>query len=278
MPKFSIITVCYNDAAALAATIGSVGSQSFTDFEYIVQDGNSTDATKDIVLGFRDWVNIFTSEPDQGIYDAMNKGVQSASGDYTIFLNAADLFFENKTLEKLNQLIEESDEIVHGMAVDADTGKTHNFRPLNDFSFGMVFDHQAAVVKTELLRKLPFDISLHVSADLDFFSRCRNNKTRFRHVELKIATKPYAVGASSEYLARFRGRSKILLNHFSDTNPELEGRLKTELLQYVQRTFGSEQLDSRLKDETIPEIINSIDTISSRLGDTLEFGSNPKYV
>lgn len=265
MPKFSVITICLNDAIGLASTIKSVGQQSYTNFEYIVQDGGSTDATEDVVKGFRDWIDIFNSKADNGIYDAMNQGIECATGDFVLFLNSADSFYNSETLTKLDQLVKNADEIVHGVAIDIDRDAIHEYLPVNDYSFGMVIDHQATVVKTSLLRENPFDTSLKIAGDLDFFSRCRVAGTRFRKIDLTVAKKPFEVGVSSDFLARFRERMQVLLKHFGDSHPELQYRLKADLLKYIQREFGSAQLSARLKDKEIPAILETIDNISSKL-------------
>lgn len=265
MPKFSIISICYNDAVGLAATIRSVGPQTFTDFEYIVQDGASTDETQDIVRGFREWVDIYNCEPDGGIYDAMNKAVQSATGDFTLFLNSSDIFCNERTLESLNTKIMDNDEIVHGFAIDKDSGHIHRYKPLNDFPFGMVFDHQATVVKTEILKKLPFDNSLKVAGDLDFFSRCRVANVRFRQIDLDVAIKPFDEGASTVYMDRFGERRHVLLRHFGAQHPDLELRLKEDLLDYVQSQFGSEELTENLAGKSLDEIIEKVSFLETRL-------------
>ena len=265
MPKFSIITVCYNDAVGLAATIRSVGNQTCRDYQFIVQDGGSTDETQEVIRGFRDWVDVFQCEPDQGIYDAMNKAVESATGEFTIFMNAADLFAETTTLEQISNELKDVDEIVHGTAIQLETGNFHVHKPLNDYAFGMVFDHQAAVVRTDLLKKYPFDKSLKISGDLDFLARCRVDGIRFRFIDIPIPKKPYFVGASSEYLDRFRERAPILIKYFSTEFPDIRHRLKNELLEYIDEEFGSPMLTERLKALEISEIVAEIDRIASQL-------------
>src|SRR5690554_4083025 len=98
--KFSIITVCKNSEATIENTILSVISQSYCDFEYIIVDGVSTDKTLDIVNKYRGSIAKIISEPDSGLYDAMNKGINAASGDYLFFLNSDDKFIDDNVLEK----------------------------------------------------------------------------------------------------------------------------------------------------------------------------------
>ncbi len=100
-PKISIITVCYNSEKTLQETIDSVITQSYNNIEYIIVDGASTDKTKQIIEENKAKINIFISEPDKGIYDAMNKGIKIASGDIIGILNSDDIFYDNKVIENV---------------------------------------------------------------------------------------------------------------------------------------------------------------------------------
>jgi glycosyltransferase involved in cell wall biosynthesis len=99
--KISIITVCYNSAITLETTIKSVIAQSYNDIEYIVIDGGSTDATLDLIKKYDKYIAKFISEPDNGLYDAMNKGVAMATGDVVGLINSDDLFCDNNALKKV---------------------------------------------------------------------------------------------------------------------------------------------------------------------------------
>ena len=92
MTTFSIVTVCYNSAAALVGTAKSVFDQAFSGLEYIVQDRASSDVTVDVVKTFGDWVDDFQSEPDGGVYQAMNRALSRCTGAFTLFLNPGDRF------------------------------------------------------------------------------------------------------------------------------------------------------------------------------------------
>ena len=107
-PTFSVITVCYNAEATIEDTIQSVISQTYHHVEYIIIDGASKDHTMDIVNRYRDRIAIVVSEPDKGIYDAMNKGISLATGNYLCFLNAGDSFHEDDTLQLAAHSIREA--------------------------------------------------------------------------------------------------------------------------------------------------------------------------
>lgn len=106
--KISIITVCYNSSATIEETLKSVQAQTYKDIEYIIIDGNSKDKTLDIVNQYKDIVSILVSESDKGLYDAMNKGIQLATGDYVGILNSDDTFYEPQTIEKVANFLKEN--------------------------------------------------------------------------------------------------------------------------------------------------------------------------
>ncbi|HMK06596.1 MAG TPA: glycosyltransferase, partial [Flavobacterium sp.] len=114
MAKISIITINYNESEGLKKTIESVISQTFRDYEFIVIDGNSSDGSKDVIAQYNDKITYALSEPDSGIYNAMNKGIRAAKGDYVFFLNSGDRFLETHTLEKSDQLIDGKYDICYG--------------------------------------------------------------------------------------------------------------------------------------------------------------------
>lgn len=112
--KFSIITVCYNASTTIRATIASVLDQAYQELEYIVVDGKSSDGTVDILRDIADKRLTFVSEEDSGIYNAMNKGLKMASGDYLIFMGADDTFFDKDVLKKVADKLTDNDEVVYG--------------------------------------------------------------------------------------------------------------------------------------------------------------------
>ncbi len=125
--KFSIITVCKNSENTIENTILSVLNQSYKNFEYIIVDGVSTDKTLDIVEKYRNKLTKIISEPDNGLYDAMNKGINSSSGDYLFFLNSDDTFLrENIFLDIFRKANNNQKELLYGdqLFVNHETGKT----------------------------------------------------------------------------------------------------------------------------------------------------------
>ena len=180
-PLISIITVTFNAGATLPATIKSVEEQTFRDFEYIIVDGKSRDNTLELARTCRVSDIRIKSESDNGIYDAMNKGIGMANGQYLIFLNAGDSFHTSDTLQIIADTIRNNSYpgIVYGQTqlVDADRRRIadrHLTAPENlthrDFRKGMLVCHQAFVVNSRLVPM--FDLQYRYSADYDWCIKC----------------------------------------------------------------------------------------------------------
>ena len=176
-PKFSIITVTYNAGAVIEDTIQSVITQTYKNIEYIIVDGASTDKTMSIVNRYREHIHTVVSEPDRGLYDAMNKGIRLATGDYVCFLNAGDELHEDDTLQlivhSLTGLTELPDVIYGRTAIVDEEGHFLRMRRLEppenltwrSFSQGMLVCHQAFFARRD--RAVPYDLRYRFSADFD---------------------------------------------------------------------------------------------------------------
>ncbi|ROT05017.1 glycosyltransferase, partial [Muribaculaceae bacterium Isolate-104 (HZI)] len=114
MLKISVVTVCYNAADSIEQTMLSVLNQSYPYIEYIVIDGGSTDGTVDIIKKYADRLAYWVSEPDKGIYDAMNKGIAAATGSYINFMNSGDSFYDNRVVEAIFKDGCDSADIIYG--------------------------------------------------------------------------------------------------------------------------------------------------------------------
>lgn len=191
-PLFSIITVTYNASATLPPTLKSIEEQTCGLYEFILIDGASTDDTVNLARNSSIEHKTIVSEKDRGLYDAMNKGLGYASGDYVIFLNAGDSFHTPDTLQHMADAIVDDDYpgIVYGQTDIVDSkrhriGPRHLIAPevltLDSFKDGMVVCHQAFTV----LRKLTnnFDTRFKYSADYEWCIRClqRSHRNRYLH-------------------------------------------------------------------------------------------------
>ena len=232
-PLISIVTVVLDDIAGLSATARSVLLQTYPNIEFVVKDGESKDGCEafDERFGRGNVVNTFASTKDSGIFDAMNQGVALATGDYILFLNAGDLFASPTALSELVAHVE-PEAILTSQSIASETGKIHNFPPHDRFWMGNTFDHQSVLTPRRLLEECPFDDSLALMADLDFFSKMRVSKQIFKHVDVVSVKKPYQRGATSNYFTRFDERLSVLLRHFGGAYPvqrELEAEYKRKI-------------------------------------------------
>lgn len=179
--KVSIITICYNSAHSIADAINSVVSQTYPDIEYIVVDGKSKDNTPEIVKSFGSKVAKFVSEPDKGIYDALNKGIRMATGDIVGFMHSDDLFADNQVIEKVVKLFKEKKtDCIYGdlqYVYKADTSKVLRYwksgkYTRNKLRFGWMPPHPTLYIKREVYEKYgDFDIQFKIAADYDSMLR-----------------------------------------------------------------------------------------------------------
>lgn len=169
--KISVITINRNDREGLRRTILSVAGQTIRPHEFIVIDGASTDGSADLLDEFSGDITYGVSEPDKGIYNAMNKGIAAATGDYCIFMNAGDTFCCPSVLSVFFGS-GATDDIICGNALILEEPIRRKTPPADislRFLYGTALCHQAAFIKTDLLRKHPYDETLRIVADRKFF-------------------------------------------------------------------------------------------------------------
>jgi glycosyltransferase len=176
--KVSIITSVYNNRDSIAQAIESVLNQTYSDIEYIVIDGASTDGTVDIIKSYEDSISIFISEPDNGIYDGLNKGIHLATGDIIGFLHSDDFYFSNTVIEEIVNIFQEREcDGVYGDLVYVDNKNTNRvirYWKSGEFKYknlkeGWMPPHPAFFLKKEVYNKYGgFDINFKISADYNF--------------------------------------------------------------------------------------------------------------
>jgi glycosyltransferase involved in cell wall biosynthesis len=171
--KISMITVVYNDVQNIEETINSVINQTYDNIEYIVIDGGSTDGTVDVIKRYENNINYWVSEPDKGIYDAMNKGILKSTGEYINFLNSGDTFYSsNVVLEIVDSLIKLDVDLIYGKAVAIyPTYKVTINGCLSSLKNDSWVCHQTIFVKTEIQKRNLYDINYKSLADVDFCSK-----------------------------------------------------------------------------------------------------------
>lgn len=178
-PLLSIITVTYNAGGVLQRTLDSVAAQDYPQIEHVLIDGASKDNTLELLRAHADQLprSVLLSEPDKGLYDAMNKGLARATGDYVLFLNAGDELADSHTLTEIFASAPSADVYYgHALLVDLD-GKPHGLRlphpperlSWKSLQWGMSVCHQAFIVKRNLA--VPYDLSYRICADIDWMIR-----------------------------------------------------------------------------------------------------------
>ena len=223
-PTFSVITVCYNAGAVIEDTIQSVISQTYHHVEYIIIDGASTDKTYSIIHRYREHITRVVSEPDQGIYDAMNKGIALATGDYLCFLNAGDSFHEDDTLQQMVHTLRDTDElpdVLYGetQLVDRE-GHFVRMRRLSaperltwrSFRWGLLVCHQAFFAKRSLAE--PYDLRYRFSADFDWCIRVMKKARTLHPTHLVLIDYLQEGMTTRNHQASLRERFRIMAHHY----------------------------------------------------------------
>lgn len=165
--KISVVTVCFNAAATIEKTILSVINQTYKNIEYIIIDGGSTDGTVDIIKKYADRIAYWVSEPDKGIYDAMNKGINVATGEWINFMNAGDCFYNDNVVSSLLDDVDSLYDVIYGDAIYLRTKGTELVKgeDIQYIKRNMPNTHQAFFVRTENAKKIGFDLKYKYAAD-----------------------------------------------------------------------------------------------------------------
>ncbi|WP_446011923.1 glycosyltransferase family 2 protein [Candidatus Electrothrix sp.] len=191
MLKISIITVSFNSEKYIGQTILTVVNQNYKNIEYIIIDGASTDGTLNIIEKYKNKIDYFVSEPDNGISDAMNKGLEAATGDYILFLHSDDYLVDENALEAAVQHIVKDHDIFQFNIYFSDKGvKTlTRARGLNwwmNFKTGVL--HQSVLCSKVLFKKIGgFDTRYKITMDYDFFLRAYRAETKFKQIDLPLS-------------------------------------------------------------------------------------------
>jgi glycosyltransferase involved in cell wall biosynthesis len=203
MPKISIITINYNNLEGLKRTVESVVNQTWQEFEFVVIDGASTDGSVAYIESQGSQIDYWVSEPDKGIYHAMNKGIAKATGEYLLFLNGGDHFFNNDVLEQNHNVLNLVDIIyfnLHVVNSKSDFIKTYPEKLSFSYFVKDTLPHQASFIKASLFEKVGlYDEGLILLSDWKFFLDCI---CKYNSTYLKIdglLTTFYFDGISSDF-------------------------------------------------------------------------------
>jgi len=184
-PLISIVTVVFNGEEFLEETIQSVINQTYDNIEYIIIDGGSTDGTVDIIKKYEDRIDYWVSEKDRGIYDAMNKGIDVASGEWINFMNAGDRFYLKESIYML--LFQENNffgvDVIYG-DLEIDFGgftRIESAKSLCNIYKGMVFCHQSSFIRSSYHKAHKYSLDYHIASDFDFFYTAYQKGQHFRY-------------------------------------------------------------------------------------------------
>lgn len=196
LPRISVITVVYNDAAHIRHTIESVFEQTYPNIEYLVIDGGSTDGTKEAIETFSNRIDYFVSEPDDGMYDALNKGILHATGEWVIVLNSGDAFCSPRSLSAVMATgLQAEADIIYGNSIELD-GNSERYLTAGDnpdeLAIHSIYRHGSSLVRTDVHRHFLYDLAkrskIGYALDWDAIYRMHRAGKRFRKADVFIET------------------------------------------------------------------------------------------
>ena len=214
-----------NDPDGFAETAESIISQGFSDFEWVVVDGASRDATRVVIENYRSFISAYVSEPDDGIYDAMLKGARLSSGEWTVFMNAGDTFAHKNVLENVARAPDA--DMYYGLAYwtphpsrGIKTKRPIMFpnRPLCDIWKGTPFSHQAFFCRTSLIEKLKFRRDLKIAADYDFYVRALHSGASIHPLNFVVARIEDGGLSAVSFYSRTIERYRVVKDYYKDVN------------------------------------------------------------
>lgn len=201
-PIVSVITVVYNAVSSIEITLKSVLSQTYSNIEYIVIDGGSKDGTCDVIGKYRDRLAYYVSEPDKGIYDAMNKGIRVSHGKWMNFMNAGDEFYSSDTLERVISLgpFLPVVKVLYGNVALRFNNQPDIIKNLGNADENIVqfsLNHQSTIIDGDWMRTKLYDIKYRICADVNFFNETAKAAHKFQHIPVVISSYEASDGVSA---------------------------------------------------------------------------------
>ncbi|NGP75942.1 glycosyltransferase [Balneolaceae bacterium YR4-1] len=238
MAKLSIITINLNNVDGLKKTIESVLNQTFSDFEYIIIDGASEDGSLETIKQFSDRISYWVSEPDKGIYNAMNKGIKKAKGEYIIFMNSGDYFNNSKILERIFSIERKADFIIGEIEMFMENKNLKTNTPQN-ISFELLYNgtiyHQATFTKKTVFEQLGgYNENKQITSDWEFITLAlAKHNMSYKVLDVEVANvDATGISTTNPDLVK-KERAEMLENNFSLFIPDYEKLNRLEKL-----TFG----------------------------------------
>lgn len=221
-PEVSIITIVFNNKKNFIKTIDSVRKQNYPNIEYIVIDGGSKDGTLDVINQSKDIIAKWISEPDRGIYDAMNKGIGMATGDYVWFLNGGDMIYSADTLNEVFSSSDNADVYYGDTELVDDEGKSYGKRKLKtppenltwrDMIDGMVITHQSLIIRKD--KVVNYDLNFRHCADIDWTIKILKSSSKIINTHKIISSFLLGGYSRKNTISSLIERIKILSRHFN---------------------------------------------------------------
>lgn len=245
-PLISIITIVFNGEEYLERTVKSVTNQTYINIEYIIIDGGSIDKTLSIIEKYRDKIDYYISEKDNGIYNAMNKGLHFSTGDFILMLNAGDYFYNNYCLRKVISRISDLNEVYFTQA-EVKSGDNSYLKPKNSINYNVWLNnnlpiHQSVFVPKNL-KYIQYDESLKITADSLYLKRLQNI-CKFNYIDELMVV--FSLGGISSYYKSFSHlilHIKEHLKYLNLTNGSLIKKI------YIIIAFFGKYLLSRIINE-----------------------------
>lgn len=219
-PKVSVVTVVLNRIGSIERCIESVRGQTYQNIEYIIVDGGSTDGTLELISGYEQGVDCVISEPDTGIYHAMNKGIGLATGDYVVFLNSDDWYTEKAVSELVSAALRANADVTHADAFKVDeSGKIIGtcIGSLDEglYTKGMPLRHETMLVKRAVYQKFGgYDESFRIISDYVLVAKLFSSGCHFVHVPQPLMYFSMQGISNSAHEARFKERERFFLTQF----------------------------------------------------------------
>ena len=241
--KISIITVVYNDVKNIRQTMESLFSQTWQDKEYIVIDGGSTDGTANIIREYSDRLAYWCSDPDGGIYDAMNKGISHATGEWINILNSGDVYCSCDTLKQIMESPEiDNYDVVYGNAI-ADDGKQYDYmeagQDISRLEYEAIYRHGCSLVKTDIQKRFLYDLSKNkeygFALDYDVIYRIYHNGGKF--IKLSFPIQCYRTEGASQHLFRSLKYNYRITTQYGSTFDKKAFLIKRIIFELIKRFF-----------------------------------------
>lgn len=243
--KLSIITINYNNCAGLKKTIDSVVAQTYRDFEWLVIDGGSTDGSRALIEQNASHLSYWVSEPDHGVYHAMNKGLDAAQGEYLLFLNSGDWLVDADTLEKC-QLDSTSADVLYGDSLFVFQDHIEEIRYPDPLSFNHLYKgflgHASSFIKSSLLRKERYTEQYKIVSDWEFWIKMALKDASFVHLPLSVSYFDTTGISSTNEQLRTAERNQVI--------SEFVPRLVAEDCKYIKR------LETQLGDDQVKSVLH----------------------